>query len=143
MTNKQKIKTNTSPLEAAKTEPYLRDRPFLVINIIHRPAKTVKTEVKGWKDIEGNIENFEVPSVVDRVNKTQMIGAAIIVDVLRAECVKNQFTGSPPDEVAKYYISKYQAQITEATEIWLSNKVRSQAALKNKKSSVDATYSIA
>lgn len=140
--NTQKINQNSSPLEDAKNEPYLRNRPFLAVNILQRPAKSVKTEVKGWRDITGNVENFETPYVVDRVNAIHLRNAAIIVDVLRSECVKNQFSETPNDEVAKYYINKYQSQITEATEIWLTNQIRAKTD-NNTASSVDAVYTMA
>lgn len=139
--NTQNITPTSSPLEDAKNERYLRNRPFLVVNILQRPSKSVKTEVKGWRDITGNVENFENPYVVDRINDTHLKNAAIIVDVLRSECVKNQFE-SPNDEVAKYYINKYQSQITQATEIWLTNQIRNKTDNKTA-SSVDAVYTMA
>jgi len=140
--NNYKITPNSSPLEDAKNERYLRNRPFLIVNILQRPEKSVKTEVKGWRDVTGNIENFETPYVVDRVNSTHLRNAAIIVDVIRAECVKNQFSQTPNDEVAKHYINKYQAQITEATEIWMTNQIRAKTN-NSKASSVDAVYTMA
>lgn len=106
-------------------ERYLRHRPFLVIKVIQRPARGVKTEIKGWGDASDNWTVLEETSVVDRVSDKLVREASIIIDVMNKSCViNNAFSGTDKAVVAEYYMNKYQTQITEATDIWLARQAR-------------------
>lgn len=121
-------------------EKYNRNRPFLIINIITRATKGVKTEVKGWQDTTGNLTSYEQPSLVDRVNDVHMRNANVIIDVLNGKAIKNSFADTPDDQVVQHYMEKYRPQVTEAMDIWLSQKAAQKAASQK---ATDGVYSIA
>lgn len=118
-------------------DKYLRNRPFLVVNIIHRAAKGVHTQKKGWAEVEGNMATYEQPSLVDRVNDTHLRNASVIIDVMKSKCVKNSFSDTNSDDVVRHYLEKYRAQITEAIQIWLGEAAKKVA---EQQKSVDAVY---
>lgn len=102
----------------------LRNRPFLVVNTLTRPAKGVKTEQKGWGENRENWSLFEVPSVTDRVTNRIMREATIIIDVMSGSCVKSRFDQVSDDEVVEHYLTKYRPQVAEAMDVWLSQMTR-------------------
>ncbi len=120
-------------------EKYNRNRPFLVINIISRPASNVRTEVKGWRDVEGSLTSYEQPSLVDRVSNVHLRNANVIIDVLNGKAVKNSFSDTPSEDVVHHYMEKYRPQVTEAMELWLSQKAAQKAASQKS----DGVYSVA
>jgi hypothetical protein len=124
LTTKSKVAADpNAPADAVqipRTERYLRNRPFLVIEMTRRPAKGVNTAVKGWADVTGNMASFEKAGVVDRVNTTHQINANVIIDVMKGVCVKNGFAGASDQEVVQHYMEKYRPQVAEAMDIWLS-----------------------
>jgi hypothetical protein len=104
---------------------YLRNRPFLVIEIYINPASTkshdrVRTEKKGWMKDEKNISHAENPMVVDRIKDKHLIGAAVIIDLLRDVVLKNRLDDSN-EEVLAYYKQKYAGMIEQGKTSW-SNK---------------------
>ena len=125
----------TSP----RTDKYLRNRPFLLVDVIQRPAKGVRTEKKGWQDVTGNLVNHEQPSLVDRVSAVHLRSANVIIDVINGKIVKNSFN-TPDQEVVAHYLGKYRPQVTEAMDIWLTRTAQTMAPIPAKK--VDATYSL-
>jgi hypothetical protein len=119
-----------------RTEKYLRNRPFLLVSLIRRPAKGVHTNQKGYTEVTGNLTTFEQPSLVDRVNDIHLRTSNVIIDVLNGKIVKNSFQ-TPDDEVVHHYLEKYREQVTEAMDVWLSHVAAKQAA---KQAPADATY---
>ncbi len=130
----------TSPSQLPRNDRYLRNRPFLCIEFIRRPAKGVNTAKAGWQDVTGNLSTFEKPSVVDRVNDTQLVKSGVIIDVLNGKVVKNGFPETPEEEVVNYFLSKYKEQVTEAMDIWLS-RVAQKVADKKAAPVADGVYS--
>lgn len=126
-------------IQIPRTERYLRNRPFLVIEVIQRVAKDVNTTKAGWKDVTGNLSVFEKPSVVDRINATHERNATVIIDVMKGTCVKNGFTGAENQEVVAHYMEKYRPQVAEAMDIWLSRVAQKVVD----KRVADGTYSAA
>lgn len=120
-----------------RNEKYPRNRPFLTITFIRRPEKGVNTSKFGWMEVTGNVNTFEQPILVDRINATHMIKANVIIDVLNGKCVKNYFEKTPDDEVVTYFLEKYRDQVKEAMDVWLSQAAGKVASTK----SVDAVYS--
>ncbi len=116
-----------NPTQLPHTEKYLRNRPFLVVNIIYRPQKNVNTSKKGWHEVAGNMSAFEQASLVDRVNDTHIRNATVIIDVMNAKLVKSQHSDTPEQEVVTHYLEKYRSQVTEAMNVWLSNIARKKA----------------
>lgn len=106
----------------------LRNRPFLVINTIQRPAAGVNTSKKGWGDTQGAWTIFEVPAVIDRVSNKHMREATVIIDVMATNCVKNRFDTVTEDEVVAHYLTKYKPQVAEAMDLWLSKMSKRIAA---------------
>ena len=82
---------NIDPTNLPKQSPYLKDRPFLVINITRRPQAGVKTEMKGWGIKDANWQVMEQRVVVDRVTPKIMETASVIVDVLNKTLVKSHY----------------------------------------------------
>jgi hypothetical protein len=113
-----------APSLAPKVDRYLRNRPFLIISLIQRPAKGVRTEKKGWKEVTGNLDAFEQPSLVDRVNAVHLRNANVIIDVTQTKVIKNNLVNTPDEDVMDYYLNKYEAQITEAMDVWLTNEAK-------------------
>lgn len=106
----------------------LRNRPFLVVNTVQRPAAGVNTSKKGWADTQSNWAIFEIPSVTDRVSNKIMREATVIIDVMGSSVIKNRFDNVSSDEVVTHYMTKYKPQIAEAMDIWLSRMSRRIAA---------------
>ena len=120
---------------------YLRNRPFLVISLIRRPAKDVNTSKKGWMDVTGNFDTFEQPVLVDRINATHLRNANVIIDVMNAKCIKSSFTNTPPEEVVNHFLEKYRDQVTQAMDVWLSQIAALRVDVEQKSKPVDAVYS--
>lgn len=129
------------------SDRYLRNRPFLCITMIARAAKGVNTAKAGWKDMTGNIDNFESPAVVDRVNGSHLKNCNIIIDVMNQKIVKNCFPDTPEAEVVGYYLNKYREQVKQGMDIWLTGLARQKAAADKKAAEnskpKDGTYSLA
>ena len=151
--------TEASKPVLPKQDKYLRNRPFLVIQMSARRAGGTetrkarqantaityngpKTEVKGWMDITGNMETFERPSVVDRVNATHLRDASVIIDVINSKVIKSQFTNAEHDDLVNHYLNKYSAEVKEAIDIWLTGLAKAQIA-KKAAEVADGTYSLA
>lgn len=97
----------------------LRNRPFLIVRTIERPAQGVKTERKNWAAERSNHAIFELPSVADRVNAKAMREATVIIDVMQARIVKSRFDLETDETVVNHYMTKYKGEIAEAMEIWM------------------------
>lgn len=106
----------------------LRNRPFLIVNTIERPAKGVNTAKKGWADDRANWAIFENPYLTDRVSNKIMREATVIIDVMSSKVVKSRFNEVKDDEVAEHYMTKYKEQVAEAMDIWLSRMAKRIAA---------------
>lgn len=116
-------------------EKYLRNRPFLIVKELARPAASAKTGKKGWMDEPGQLDRFEQPSIVDRVSSKHMVEAAIIIDLLNRKMVKNRYaSAASPEQFLEYYLEKYAEQITEGLQIWAR---RSALEVASKAASTD------
>lgn len=112
---------------------YNRDRPFLVINIIKRPAKKSRTSVPNWGEQENAWDIFEQPYVVDNVTNKVMNSASVIIDVLQSRVIKSHYNDATPEQLVEYYVTKYQEQIQEAMKVWLERmaKIHGNKLLEN------------
>jgi hypothetical protein len=128
------------------TDKYLRNRPFLCITMIARAAKGVNTAKAGWKDMTGNIDNFESPSISDRVNASHLKNCNIIIDVMNQKVVKNCFPDAKEEEIVSHYLNKYREQVKQGMDIWLTNLARQKVAADklaaSKPAIQDGTYSL-
>lgn len=126
------------------SDRYLRNRPFLCITMIARAAKGVNTTKAGWKTMTGNIDNFESPSVSDRVNDSHLKNCNIIIDVMNQKLVKNCYPDTPEAEVVTYYLNKYREQVQQGMDIWLTNLARQKVAKEKSAPATvaDGTYSL-
>lgn len=87
---------------------YLRNRPFLCIDIVYRPARGVKTEKKGWISYEENWDVQEIPHMEKRINNNVLCTAALIIDVSDRTLIKNRFDGTAVDkDIIDHFIQKY------------------------------------
>lgn len=102
----------------------LRNRPFLIVNSVQRPAKGVNTSKKGWADNPSNWNIFEQPAVADRVNAKAMTTATVIIDVMSGSVVKSRFDNVPDAEIVEHYLNKYRPQVAEAMDIWLTRAAK-------------------
>lgn len=89
---------------------YLRNRPFLVVDSVRRQPRDQFTGQITSK----SVSLFESPRVVDRVNDKQLVEAAVVIDVLNRNVVKNRFAETTKDaEVLEHYLTKYSELVTE------------------------------
>jgi hypothetical protein len=101
---------------------YLRNRPFLVVEIFVTPASTkshgrARTEKKGWMKDQKNISHVENPMIVDRVKDKHLTGAAVIIDLLQDVVLKNRLDDSN-EEVLTHYKQKYSHIIEQGKNSW-------------------------
>jgi hypothetical protein len=102
--------------ETKKTfgDRYLRNRPFLVISTIARPAKGIRTYKQGWADTSSNWATFEQPQIVDRVSNKHLTEASVIIDILNRAVVKNRHSDGNDDKLAvEHFLTKYTELVTE------------------------------
>lgn len=97
------------------SKDYLRNRPFMAVEISYVPAPNVDTSVKGWQEDEGAMKAMERVSFVDRINDTSKY--AIIIDIINSEVVKNRSSKSG-DDVMATYLGQYREKVTEALSVW-------------------------
>jgi hypothetical protein len=104
----------------AKKE-YLRNRPFLTVEVIQRPAPDVNTKVKGWMDVPGNLQSFEKVSFLDRINDQAKF--AVIIDIINSSVVQNKSSLSE-NEVLATYLSQYREKVTAALSVWAEREAK-------------------
>ncbi len=92
----------------------LRNRPFLVIDLYHKPAgpangphRSVVTERAGWGKIKTNWTMDERPSIVNRISDKIMAQAAVIIDLHNNKLIKSRFTQNTPEETMNHFLSRY------------------------------------
>ena len=107
---------------------YHKNRPFLVVNTVHRPAPGVRTERSGWGKEAGAWNSLESVSVLDRVSDRTRRSATVIIDLLQKTLVHNRYADSPAIDVMKHYLDKYAEQANEAMGIWLARKANASGA---------------
>lgn len=110
------------------TQPntYLSKRPFLVIDMLHRPARGVRTENRGWTKEPRNWDITEVSRMVDRITPNLMRNATVIIDVMPNTLVKSRFTGDESEAVLKHFARKYAAMIAQANDVWTARQSSAQ-----------------
>ena len=130
----------SQPSFLPRNDRYLRNRPFLCIEFVQRPAKGVNTAKAGWQHVTGNVASFEKPSVVDRINDTQMRSANVIIDVLNSKCIKGVTDDVSEEQIVGYFLEKYRDQVKEAMDIWLTKLAKNVVATE-KQAAADGVYS--
>ena len=108
---------------------YLRNRPFLVVDIYITPAvpkgqERTRTERKGWMKNENNISHSEDPHIVDRVKDKHLTQATVIIDLLRDTVIKNRLDDSN-EAVLTHYKQKYSSMINQGQTTW-ANRATTQ-----------------
>ena len=112
-----------------KQSPYMRDRPFLVVEIIGAPKSGTNTCKAGWAKTPQNWDMRERISLVDRVNHSTMAKATIIIDVLNKKAVKNPYAAEMNDEkVAQHFLFKYYEKVGEGIRNWQILRSREKRA---------------
>lgn len=69
---------------------YLRDRPFLIVDIYQVPNPRVRTNRKGWLNDPTNVTDKEHPTVVTRITDHHLRQASVIIDLLNDRVIKNR-----------------------------------------------------
>lgn len=110
-----------TPTKDASRLDYLSNRPFLVINAILRPAAHVRTERKGWKKNNDNLQLFEQPVIKNHISTNTIKGALVIIDIMAIEVVKCPF-GHDSDELLMHYTKKYDALVQQARNIHIAKQ---------------------
>jgi hypothetical protein len=120
----------------------LRNRPFLVVNTLFRPATVgqmiggnTPTHKKGWMEETGNTAMFERAWIVDRISSKTMREATVIIDIMQSAAVKNRYDSSDEkaigdDHVVEHYLGKYMDKCKEGLDIWLSRQAATFAKSK-------------
>jgi len=99
----------------------LRNRPFLIVTMVTRPAKGVNTSKKGWHEKPGSVDIFERPYVKDRISDNDIAEASVVIDILNRTVVKNRYEAVPDAVAAAYYLDKYRDQVKKAMTVWHFN----------------------
>ena len=121
---------------------YHKNRPFLIVNTVHRPAKAVRTEHKGWGNMPGNWDSLESVAVVDRVSDKNRRSATVIIDLLQKTLIHNRYSESPAADVLKHYLDKYAGQSNEAMGIWLARQAIATASSSSLPFAVSSTSAV-
>lgn len=103
---------------------YLRNRPFLTVEVTHQPAPDVNTKVKGWMDQPGAMRSFEKVSFLDRINNESKY--AVVIDILNSTVVRNSSQNSD-HEVLATYLSTYKDKVVQAMTVWAEREARTMA----------------
>ena len=96
---------------------YFKNRPFLVINTIHRPSPSARTERKGWADDKANWSTEEKATVVDRLSTKIRQTATVIIDIKNASVVCSRYSNDH-DGLLAHYLSKYGDELKRAIALW-------------------------
>ncbi len=106
---------------------YLRNRPFLCVEMTQRPASGVDTSKKGWQTAKGSLQTFDKVTIVDRVNNTMMSRAAVIIDIINSSVVKNN-TDEDDTMLRAEYMSRYADDIKDSLTIWAHREAKTRVA---------------
>lgn len=106
---------------------YLRNRPFLAVELTQRPADGVNTKVRGWQKQPGALRTYEKVSFLDRINNKT--GFAVIIDIINSAVLLNSSTQSD-NEVMATYLGKYRSEVTQALTVWAEREARKMALEK-------------
>jgi hypothetical protein len=86
----------------------LRNKAFLVIDVIKNAAQGVKTEKKGWANQADNWHVEMVPHMERKINDKTLLRASIIIDVTDKKLIRNAWSGITEDEhIVEYYLKEY------------------------------------
>lgn len=96
----------------------LRNRPFLIVYTIAKPASNVDTSKPKWNQQTGNWTLYERIEIVDRVKKKHLTDASIILDLIKGTMIKSRFD-KPEDQIANMYITKYEKEIKAGMMKWM------------------------
>jgi hypothetical protein len=120
----------------------LRNRPFLVVNTLFRPATVgnklggnTRTHKKGWMEETGNTAMFERAWIVDRVSSKTMREATVIIDIMQSGAIKNRYdtfdeNAISDEQVVEHYLGKYMDKCKEGLDLWLSRQAATFAKSK-------------
>lgn len=103
---------------------YLRNRPFLTVEVTHRPAPDVNTKLKGWMSQPGAMRSYEKVSFLDRINNETKY--AVVIDILNSTVVRNSSQNSD-SEVLATYLSTYKDKVVQAMTVWAEREARTMA----------------
>lgn len=122
---------------------YLRNRPFLCVEITYRanPKKTTvnttssaaslkevfvyDTRKAGWQDNKGALKAYDRVVIVDRVNRPEKF--QVIIDVINSEVIRNS-TEVDATELRAEYMSRYKEEIKDALTIWAMREAKARQA---------------
>lgn len=124
----------------------LRNRPFLVVNTLFRPATSglkfggnTPTHQKGWMAQTGNTSMYERAWVADRITSKMMREATVIIDIMQSAALKNRYDNGDPndtsnsvtdEQVVEHFLTKYMEKCKEGVDIWLSRQAKTFAQTK-------------
>lgn len=104
---------------------YLRNRPFLGVELSYKPAPNVNTSEKGWMDKPGALQTMERVVFVDRIKDVTKY--AVVIDIINSAVIQNRSSKSS-DEVMANYLSKYREQVTQALSVWAQREAKKMRA---------------
>lgn len=104
---------------------YLRNRPFLCVEITYRAANHINTSKKGWQLQEGAMRAYDRVVILDRVNRAEKFH--IIIDIINSTVVKNS-TKLDETQIRAEYMSRYKDDIKQAITIWAMNEASARKA---------------
>lgn len=99
---------------------YNKDRPFLVANFIRMVPKKSPTHTKDYSK-NGKWHLGEDVTIEDCVKDKHMIEANVIIDVLKANVIKNNLDETN-EQVLQYFVKKYHSEIQKGIRRWMLKK---------------------
>lgn len=106
---------------------YLRDRPFLTVELSYRPSPDANTGERGWQQKPGAMQTIEKVSFLDRIRDDNNF--VVIIDIINSAVIKNRY-GKSEDELMANYLGKYSEEVKAALAAWarrMASKIATEA----------------
>ena len=98
---------------------YYRNRPFLIINYLFRPADGQNTSQKNFGST-GRFNAIEQMIIADSLTKKHLTHSELIIDIFEQKIVKNRSLPGSETELVDKFTTKYIEDVKEALSTWIA-----------------------
>lgn len=101
---------------------YLRNRPFLIVNVTQRLAPGTR-----------ELREYESVAIEDRVSNTKLNRATVIIDLLHQKLIKNRNSIPFSDQlsVVDSYVRRYEKEVKYAIAQWATRNPENLRTIKD------------